>query len=150
MRRNSSCLRVRYSCESGRIACVCLLRYSCGCGKIALIFGYAIGEDADENHVFACTLFVRMSTNNPSFVYVIRAVRPNVPCLRERYSCGCRRIALLIVYALRAHTDEKPMFTCTLFVRLRTNSHCLRVRYSCGCGRIACLCMYAIRADAYK
>jgi len=66
--------------------------------------------------MFACTLFVLM--------------RPNGPCLRVRFSCGCERIARVCVYAIRADAADWPVFANTLFVRMRTNSPCLRIRYS--------------------
>ena len=56
---------------------------------------YAIRAGTDEYLVFAFTLFVRF--------------RMKSPCLRVLYSCGCGRIALLIVYAIRADADEKPV-----------------------------------------
>ena len=83
--------------------------------------------------MLACTVFVR--------------VRVNSPCLRVRYSYGCRRIACVCVNAIRAEAEEWPVFACTLFVRVRQNSQCLRVRYSCGFGGVARVCVYAIRAD---
>ena len=84
--------------------------------------------------MFPCTLFVLMRTNSPS--------------LCVRYSCGCGRIALVCVYAIRADAEEWPVFACRLLVLMRTNSPCLGVRYSCGCGGIARVCVYAIGAVA--
>jgi len=39
-----------------------------------------------------CTLFVRVLKNSP--------------CVRVRYSCGCGRIARILVYAIRADSEE--------------------------------------------
>ena len=77
---------------------------------------YAIRADAEELPVFACTVFVRIQTNNPY--------------LSVRYSCVC---------------DEYPVFAFTVFVRLRMNSPCLRVHFSYVCLRIARVCVYVIR-----
>jgi len=92
---------------------------------------YAICADADEQPVFACTLFVPMVTNSS--------------CYSVPHSCGWVRIACVCVYGIRADADE---FGCTLFVRMPVYSTRFLVRYSCGCGRIACVCQYGIRADA--
>jgi len=53
---------------------------------------YGIRAYEDEQLVFACTLFVMM--------------RPNGPCLRVRYSCGCVRIDRVGMYGIRAYDDE--------------------------------------------
>ena len=106
---------------------------------------FAIRADAAEWPVFPCTLFVRMRTNSP--------------CLQDRYSCVCGRIARVCVYAIRTYTDGKPVFACTLFVRILTNSPflrvryfvrlrinrlCLRVRYSCVYAQIGRVCVSAV------
>jgi len=59
-RKNGQCLHVRYSCECGRIASVCV---------------YAILADTDESLMFACTFVVRNRTNSSS--------------LHVHYSGGC-------------------------------------------------------------
>jgi len=89
-----------------------------------------ICADTDDYPVFPSTLLVR--------------VRKNSQCLRLRYSAGYGRIAILFVYAIRADSGEKPVFTstlfladvyelpmfpCTVFLRYRMNRPCLRVRY---------------------
>jgi len=86
--------------------------------------------------VFAYTLFVRLRTN--------------IPCFRVRYLCGYGPLSSVSGYAIRADTDERPLFTstliladayekpvfaCTLFVLMRTNSP---------------FCVYAIRAYAIE
>jgi len=79
MRTNRLCLRLRYSCLYGRTARVCV---------------YAVLAYADEEAVFACTLFMHMPMNSPS-----------------------------LGDAIRVYADEYPVFACTLFLRMRTNGY---------------------------
>ena len=147
-----------------RLCCSCVYR------RIARVWLYAISADAVDLPVFARPLFLYTLFACTLFVLM----RLNSPCLLVGYSCGCERIALICVYAIRADADEQPVFarqllvfmhtnssslrlsysciygriapvSCTLVVRTRTSSPCLSVRYACVCCQIARVCVYAIR-----
>jgi len=45
-------------------------------------------------------------------------MRTNRPCLQDRYSYACGRVACVCVYAIRKYTDEYPVFAATLRVRV--------------------------------
>ena len=60
--------------------------------------------------MFACTLFVLVRKNSPSF--------------RIRYSDGYGRIDRVCVYGICADTDGYTVFASTLFVLVRKNSQC--------------------------
>ena len=54
------------------------------------------------------------------------------------------------MYVIRVYADEYPVFSCTLFVRMRTIIQCFRVRCSCDTDEKPLFTSTLILADAYE